>query len=181
VLTEISIFLSIPTPHYIECLDISNLYKQDVVAGFLAFINGKSSLAKSKLYKLENRVEKNLPSAETKTEPESDLARIKKACLIHYRKHLSEQMPHLIVVDGGKEQVKTVQRVLKELGLKIPAIGLAKDERHQTAKIITNDLKELEFGKNERIKNFFANCQEEVHRYAINFHRKLHRKGVLKS
>jgi excinuclease ABC subunit C len=90
-------------------------------------------------------------------------------------------MPDLLVVDGGKEQVKIGQKVLKELNCEVPIIGLAKDEKHQTAKIITNDLKELEFGQNERIKNFFANCQEEVHRYAINFHRKLHRKSVLKS
>jgi excinuclease ABC subunit C len=181
VLGEISKFLSIPVPNYIECLDISNLYKQDVVAGFLAFINGRSNLAKSKLYKLERRSERNLAPMEQKTESESDLARIKNACFIHYRKHSPEQMPHLIIVDGGKEQVKAVQQVLRELDSKVSVIGLAKDEKHQTSKIITNDLKELEFGKNERIKNFFANCQEEVHRYAINFHRRLHRKGVLKS
>ncbi|CAI2196952.1 15475_t:CDS:2, partial [Funneliformis geosporum] len=176
VLTEISNFLSIPTPNYIECLDISNLYKQAVVAGFLAFINGRSNLAKSKLYKLENKIEENLANSEQNTNQESDLSRIKKACLVHYRKHLSGHTPHLIIVDGGKEQVKTVQQVLKELNLKIPVIGLVKDEKHQTAKIITNNLKTLEFGKNEKIKNFFSNCQAEVHRYAINFHRKLHRK-----
>jgi len=164
--------LSISIPNYIECLDISNLYKQDVVAGFLAFINGRSNLVKSKLYKLESKFG---------TEPESDLARIKTACLVHYQNRSLEQIPDLIIVDGGKEQVKAVQQVLKELGLRVPVIGLAKDEKHQTAKIITNDLKELDFGKNERIKNFFVNCQEEVHRYAINFHRKLHQKGILKS
>ncbi|CAI2193763.1 2129_t:CDS:2, partial [Funneliformis geosporum] len=176
VLTEISNFLSIPTPNYIECLDISNLYKQDVTAGFLVFIDGRSNLAKSKLYKLENKVEENLVNRKQNTNQESDLSRIKNACLIHYRKFSPEHIPHLIIVDGGKEQVKTVQQVLKELNLKIPVIGLVKDERHQTAKIITDNLKELAFGKNERIKIFFTNCQEEVHRYAINFHRKLHRK-----
>jgi excinuclease ABC subunit C len=149
------------------------------VAGFLAVVNGKNNLAKSKLYKLENKVDKKVVS-ELNPESESDLSRIKKACLIHYQKRLPEQMPHLIIVDGGKEQVKAVQQVLKKLDLKTPVIGLVKDEKHQTAKIITNNLKELEFGKRERIKNFFANCQEEVHRYALNFHRKLHRKGVLK-
>src|SRR3954452_8931437 len=121
-------------PNYMECLDISNLYKQDVVAGFLAFIDGRSNLIKSKLYKLESKVE----SA-------SDLTRIKNACLIHYRKRSPAQMPHLIIVDGGKEQVKAVQKVLKELDLKTPVIGLAKDEKHRTAKIIINNLKELDF------------------------------------
>ena len=116
-----------------------------------------------------------------KTESESDLARIKKACRTHCQKYSPEATPDLIIVDGGKEQAKAVQQVLKELKLKIPVIGLAKNEKHQTAKIITNDLKELEFGKHERIKNFFTNCQEQVHRYAINFHRKLHRQSTLKN
>ena len=156
-------------PNYIECLDISNLYKQDIVAGFLVFRNGEKNLTKSKLYKLEN------------SEIESDLARIKSACLIHYRKYLPADLPDLIIVDGGKEQVKAVQQALKELKLKTMVMGLAKDERHQTAKIITPDLKELSFGKKERIRNFLTNCQAEVHHYAINFHRKLHRRSTLKN
>ena len=155
--------MSIPVPYYFECLDISNLYTQDIVAGFLVFINGEKKLAQSKLYKLNN------------VEQESDIARIKKACLIHYQKYLPNNMPNLIIVDGGKEQVKSVQKTLKELNLETLVIGLAKDEKHQTAKIITNDLKELEFRPEEKIRNFFTNCQEEVHKYALNFHRKIHR------
>jgi excinuclease ABC subunit C len=139
------------------------------VAGFLVFINGEINLAKSKLYKLEN------------SESESDLARIKNACGFHYQKYFPEMMPDLIIVDGGKEQVKVVQQILTKLELVAVVIGLAKDEKHRTAKIITNKLKELDFGKNERIRNFLTNCQEEVHHYAINFHRKLHRRNILKS
>ena len=156
-------------PNYIECLDISNLYKQDIVAGFLVFRNGEKNLAKSKLYKLKN------------SEAESDLARIKSACSIHYQKYLPTEMPDLIIVDGGKEQVKAVRQALKELKLKTIVMGLVKDERHQTAKIIAPDLKEINFGKEEKIRNFLTNCQAEVHRYAINFHRKLHRRSTLKS
>jgi len=168
ILKEISDFLSIPTPYYFECLDISNLYTQDIVAGFLVFINGEKKLVRSKLYKLNN------------IEQESDIARVKKACLIHYQKYSLKSMPNLIIVDGGKEQVKAVQKALKELGLSTNTIGLVKNENHRTEKIITDTLKELEFGKQEKIKNFFANCQEEVHRYAINFHRKIHRRNILK-
>ncbi|CAG8847534.1 19449_t:CDS:2, partial [Racocetra persica] len=79
VLTEIGNFLSIQPLNYIECLDISNLYKQDIVAGFLAFINGEKNLAQSKLYKLENEANKNSELAEPPTEATSDLTRIKKA------------------------------------------------------------------------------------------------------
>lgn len=168
MLGEISKFLAIPEPYYIECLDISNLYNQDIVAGFLVFINGEKKLNQSKLYKLSN------------IEQESDIARIKKACLTHYQKYSNSEMPNLIIVDGGKEQVKITQKTLQELKLETKVIGLAKDEKHQTAKIITSDLKELEFGNQEKIKNFFTNCQEEVHKYAINFHRKIHRRSTLK-
>ena len=160
--------MSIPAPYYFECLDISNLYNQDIVAGFLVFVNGEKKLSRSKLYKLDN------------VEQESDIARIKKACLIHYKNRLPKEMPDLIIVDGGKEQVKTVKKTLKELNLETTVIGLAKNENHRTEKIITNNLEELEFGKEEKIKNFFTNCQEEVHKYAISFHRKIHRKSTLK-
>lgn len=60
-------------------------------------------------------------------------------------------------------------------------IGLAKNEKHQTEKIITNEFKELPLPNNEILKNFLVNFQEEVHNYVINFHRKLHRESVLKN
>ncbi|CAG8749065.1 23912_t:CDS:2 [Racocetra persica] len=127
-------------PYYIECLDVSNLYKQDVVA-----------------------------------------ARIKKAVATHYPKFLAKERPNLLIVDGGKEQVKAAQQVLKALALPVPVIGLVKNEKHRTTKIITSELTELDFGPHERIRNFFTNCQEEVHRYALNFHRKLHRQTALQN
>jgi excinuclease ABC subunit C len=92
-------------------------------------------------------------------------------------------MPDLIIVDGGKEQVKAVQQVLRELTsdkVSTPVIGLVKNEKHQTAKVIIPNGEERGFEKAEKIKNFLTNCQTEVHRYALNFHRKLHRRSVLK-
>ncbi|MCE8163250.1 MAG: excinuclease ABC subunit C [Candidatus Moeniiplasma glomeromycotorum] len=177
VLSELSRFLSIPIPYRIECLDVSNLYKQDVVAGFLAFSNGEKDLTRSKLYKI------NVSEQEWVQPQQSDLARIKNACSLHYRKCSTSAMPDLIIVDGGKEQVKAVQQVLRKLTsnkVSIPVIGLAKNEKHQTAKVITPNGEELGFEKAEKIKNFLTNCQTEVHRYALNFHRKLHRRNVLK-
>lgn len=175
VLSELSRFLSIPPPYHIECLDVSNLYKQDVVAGFLVFGHGEKDLNKSKLYKIGV------------TEQASDLARIKAACSLHYRKYLDSSTPDLIIVDGGREQVKAVQQALQELGLArgifdkvpIPVIGLAKNEKHQTAKVITSSGKEIGLEKTEKIKNFLTNCQAEVHRYTLNFHRRLHRQSIL--
>lgn len=166
---ELSNFLSIPIPYYIECLDISNLYKQDVVAGFLVFTNGEKDLSRSKLYRLDSQ-EGN----------DSDIDRIKEATLLHYQNFSVRKIPDLIIVDGGKEQVKVVVREVKKFKSKIFVIGLAKDENHRTAKVITSDLRELDFVGKEKVKNFLANCQEEVHRYAISFHRKLHRRSALR-
>ena len=169
ILVELSNFLSIPIPYYIECLDISNLYKQDVVAGFLVFTNGEKDLSRSKLYRLDSQ-EGN----------DSDIDRIKEATLLHYQNFSVRKIPDLIIVDGGKEQVKVVVREVKKFKSKIFVIGLAKDENHRTAKVITSDLRELDFVGKEKVKNFLANCQEEVHRYAISFHRKLHRRSALR-
>lgn len=80
-----------------------------------------------------------------------------------------------MIIDGGKSQVQAGLNALIKLGLKIPVIGLAKNDRHQTEKIIFSDFRSLNFEKKETMKLFFTNLQEEVHQYVISFHRKLHR------
>ena len=88
-------------------------------------------------------------------------------------------MPQLLLVDGGKPQVKAVLTVCRELNLNFAVAGLAKNEKHQTEKIITSNFKELPLPTHEVLKNFLVNLQVEVHHFVINFHRKLHRKSVL--
>lgn len=90
----------------------------------------------------------------------------------------------MLIVDGGKGQVKAALNVLQSLNLKIPVIGLVKNERHQTEKVVsskplTSRMQQLNFPAQGTVKNFLTNLQEEVHRYVISFHRKLHRKTVL--
>ena len=140
-----------------------------MVAGFLVFIDGEKNLMKSKLYRLNRQGEGH-----------GDINRIKTAALLHYQNFSPQKVPNLIIVDGGKEQVKTVMKVVKEFKSETFVIGLVKNERHHTAKVITSDLRELDFLGREKIKNFLTNCQEEVHRYAISFHRKLHRRSTLR-
>ena len=89
-----------------------------------------------------------------------------------------------MIVDGGKGQVKSALSVFQNLNLKIPVIGLVKNEKHQTKKIITSKwsstkIQQLNFPSQGVAKNFLTNLQEEVHHYVIKFHRKLHRKTVL--
>jgi excinuclease ABC subunit C len=170
LLEELGDFLQVSTPYYIEVLDVSNLFQQDIVAGFLACINGETDRRKSKIYRL------------VASQARGDLSWITEACYKHYQKR--QNLPHLLVVDGGKGQVKAALNVFQSLNLKIPVIGLVKNERHQTEKIInskslTARIQQLNFPTRGTIKNFLTNLQEEVHHYVINFHRKLHRKTIL--
>jgi excinuclease ABC subunit C len=91
-----------------------------------------------------------------------------------------------LIVDGGKPQISAVLKVWRKLNLSIPLIGLVKNQKHQTEKIVIFDypgakIKQLEFPQGTAIKNFLTNLQEEVHRYVITSHRKLHLKSILKT
>ncbi|KLL04379.1 MAG: excinuclease ABC subunit C [Mycoplasmataceae bacterium CE_OT135] len=166
LLEELGKYLQIEPPYFLEVLDISNLFQQDIVAGFLAYFNGEKAKSKSKIYQL------------TALENKSDFSWMVEACRRHYQKR--KYSPQLLLVDGGKPQVRAVLRACRELNLNIPVVGLAKNEKHQTEKIITSKLQELPLPANEALKNFLVNLQEEVHHFVINFHRKLHRKTILK-
>lgn len=100
MLEEISKFLTIPFPYRIEALDVANLFHQDAVAGFLVFINGEKDMNKSKFYQVDMI---------------SDIERIKQACQLRYQKFNKKNLPNLIIVDGGQEQVKAVKNALQNL------------------------------------------------------------------
>lgn len=92
----------------------------------------------------------------------------------------------MLIVDGGKGQVKAVLSVFQNLNLKIPVIGLVKNEKHQTEKIVTSKssgakMQQLSFPQRGMIKNFLTNLQAEIHHYVISFHRKLHLRTTLSS
>ena len=100
-----------------------------------------------------------------------------------YFKTLMNEMytPDLIVMDGGKLQVSVCKEVLDSLGLKIPIIGLVKDKKHKTNQIINENYDILEVDKDSKLFLFLTRIQEEVHRYAITYHRNIKSKGALSS
>ena len=112
-----------------------------------------------------------------------DLTAMKEVIYRRYYRLLMEEerMPDLIVVDGGKLQVKTVLDVIKELKLPINVIGLKKDNHHKTNTIINQDLSEIEIDSHSNLFLYLANIQEEVHRFAITYHRNIKNKGMLAS
>ena len=92
-----------------------------------------------------------------------------------------EIYPDLIIVDGGELQVKAALSVLESLGLSIKVMGLKKDEKHRTSIIIDNNLQEINISKNNHLFLYLTKMQDEVHRFAISFHRDLKSKGSLES
>ncbi len=162
-LEKVANVLKIPTPFNIEALDISNIFLDDAVASFSVFINGE--YRDSKLYKL----------APERSDPDY----MRSACRRHYGKAEQSRIPDLVVVDGAREQIRATLGVLEELRVNSRVIGLVKNPRHQTEKMMNDNFEEVGFTSRE-VKNFFIQMQEIVHNKAIASHRKLHGKNTLK-
>ena len=90
-------------------------------------------------------------------------------------------LPDLLVMDGGETQVAVAKEVLSSLGLSIPIIGLKKDKKHRTSIVIDQDFHILEIPKDSHLFLYLSKIQEEVHRFAITYHRNLKSKGSLSS
>ena len=100
----------------------------------------------------------------------------------YYRLFMEEaKLPDLIVVDGGELQVRVVRDIIDELNLPINIIGLKKDSHHKTNTIIDRDLNEIKIDSHSNLFLYLANIQEEVHRFAITYHRNIKNKGMLSS
>ena len=89
--------------------------------------------------------------------------------------------PDLIVMDGGMLQINACKEILESLNLHIPIIGLVKDDKHRTNHIMNENLEILNVDKDSKLFLFLTRIQEEVHRYAISYHRNIKAKGALSS
>ncbi len=92
-------------------------------------------------------------------------------------------LPNLIIVDGGKPQVSAALKSLKKLHIDsvVPVVGLAKDDKHKTDRIVKSDLTEIKLDKTSELYFFLLNMQDEVHRFAITFHRSKRSKSLFKT
>ena len=118
-----------------------------------------------------------------KIEVKDDLKAMREVLYRRYYRALMENqvLPDVLVMDGGKTQVLVAKEVLDELHLTIPIIGLVKDDHHKTATVINQDLETLSISSNSHLFLYLARIQEEVHRFAISYHRSLRQKGSLYS
>ncbi|WP_163150236.1 excinuclease ABC subunit UvrC [Anoxybacillus sp. MB8] len=165
--------LGIPTPHRIEAFDNSNIQGTDAVAAMVVFIDGKPEKKEYRKYKI-----KTVQGAD-------DYESMREVIRRRYTRVLRERLPlpHLIVVDGGKGQIQAAKEVLEcELGLSIPIAGLVKDEKHRTSHFLFGDPPSIvSLEKNSQEFYLLQRIQEEVHRFAITFHRQVRSKSAFHS
>ena len=93
----------------------------------------------------------------------------------------NEVLPDLIVMDGGETQVNVCKEILSSLNLSIPKIGLKKDSHHRTNTVIDSNYKILDIKSDSNLFLYLSKIQEEVHRFAISYHRNIKSKGLLSS
>ena len=159
-------------PIRIECFDNSNIQGADPVAGCVVFIKGKPSKKDYRKYNIKT------------VEGPDDYASMQEVVRRKYTRAMEEgtPLPDLLITDGGKGQMSAVQEVLDELGLDIPVAGLAKDSRHRTSELLFGNPPQV-IGMKQTSPLFLllTRIQNEVHRYAITFHREKRSKRQISS
>lgn len=170
-LEQLGQILEIPYPEVIEIFDNSNISGVSPVSAMVTYINGKPSPKDYRKYKI-----KTVSGAD-------DFHTMQEVILRRYQRLQNEngRMPNLIIVDGGRPQVRAASEVLNKLHLFVPLIGLQKDDNHRTNSIITKDLKEIILDKKSNLFLLLTAMQDEVHRFAITFFKQTHSKYTFTS
>jgi len=160
--------LKIPIPSRIEAFDISNTGGTHTVAGMVQFIEGKPQRKGYRKYKIQPM------------ETSDDTAAMGQVVLRRYGRLVSENspLPNLILVDGGKGQINAALKALKELNLTIPIAGMVKNDRHQTHGLLDQSGNLVALPKNHPTFYLLGRVQNEVHRFAITFHRQQRAKSM---
>jgi excinuclease ABC subunit C len=171
MLQNLGTVLGIPTPWRIELFDNSHLQGSSPVGAMVAFINGEPVKKMYRKFHIEQDERRN------------DLASMAEVVMRRYSRLKAEQAayPELILVDGGVEQVKAATASLNKIGVAIPVFGLFKNEKHQTRGLVDSDGKTFDLTKEPPLFFLLVRMQDEVHRYAISFHRALERKKATRS
>jgi len=154
----------------IEAFDNSHLFGTFYVGGMVVYDN---FLPNKDLYR----------KFKISTEVKDDLKAMEEVIYRRYFKVMMENLekPDLIIVDGGETQVKVANKVIESLKLNIKVIGLKKDDKHRTSIIVDSNLQEIKIDSRSNLFIFLTKLQDEVHRYAITYHRNIKSKGMLSS
>ncbi len=170
---ELGDLLLIKPPRRIEAFDNSNIQGADAVAAMIVFDDGRPNKKEYRKYKIKTVVGPD------------DYASMQEVVRRRYTRLLKEnaRLPDLVVIDGGKGHINAALEVLEdELGLNIPVCGLAKDEKHRTSQLfLGDDPTPVQIDRTSQAFYLLTRVQEEVHRFAITFHRQQHGKNAIRS
>lgn len=159
-------------PRHIECFDNSNLQGTSPVASCVVFRDGKPSRKEYRHFNIKT------------VEGSDDYASMREIVYRRYRRLLDEgaELPDLIIADGGKGQMGAIHEVLERLQLNIPIAGLAKDNHHRTSELLCGyPPVSIGLRPTSSLFHLFTHIQEEVHRFAITFHRQKRSNAFLHS
>ena len=167
---ELEELLNIKKASRMESFDNSHLFGTFYVGGMVVFEDFIPQKDDYRKYKIS-------------TDVKDDLSAMKEVLYRRYYKVLMEnlQKPDLIVMDGGMTQISVAKEIIDSLDLNIPIIGLVKDKNHKTNHIMNDKYEILDVKKESNLFLFLTKIQDEVHRYAITYHRNIKSKGALAS
>lgn len=163
--------LSIEMPKRIESFDISNISGTDIVASMVVFVDGKPMKSDYKRFKIRGLSDQD------------DYRSMEQVIERRFRHYIDcdkgfEILPDLLLIDGGAVHAGIAQRVLDLLDIHIPVFGMVKDDRHRTRSLVTSQGQEIGIDAQQTVFSFIGRIQEETHRFAINYHRKLRSKRL---
>ena len=165
--------MNIPAPIRIEAFDNSNIMGTNPVSAMVVFIDGRPAKNEYRKYKIKT------------VQGPDDYASMREVIYRRYSRVLKEGLPFpdLILIDGGKGQVDDAKDVLaNQLGVDIPVAGLAKNDKHKTSELLFGpDLEVVPLERNSQEFFLLQRIQDEVHRFAITFHRQLRSKNSFAS
>lgn len=159
--------LDLPSfPNRIEAFDISNTGSFGIVAAMVVFVDGKPLKKEYRKFRIKE------------TDTQDDYASMYEAIFRRFRRCLDgdekfAEVPDLLLIDGGESHTSVALSALADLGLTLPVFGMVKDDRHRTRALISGGGNEIGIVGNQSVYSFIGTIQEEVHRFAIEYHRSL--------
>ena len=165
---DLAVALGIPLAYHIEAFDHSNISGTGLVSGMVVYKEGKPDRKSYRKFKIKESNQTN------------EFAHTQEVIRRRYSRLLREEqpLPNLILMDGGKVQIRAARQVIEEeLGLSIPVAGMVKDDKHRTASLMNGYSEEVvELDRQSPVFHYIQRIQEEVHRYAISYHRQVRSK-----
>lgn len=154
----------------IDVFDNSNLFGNFAVSGMVVYTNGQPDKKEYRKYKVSVDIN-------------DDYNTMREIIYRRYYRALLEKtnLPDLIIVDGGENQIRAAQDVLNDLRLSIKVVGLKKNDKHRTSDLVDSNLEIIEIDRTSNLFHYLTRMQDEVHRYTINYHRQIRSKGSISS